>query len=532
MTGVLDQVFSEQPALADDNSQAMDDAQQAYALAGMDNTGPVYRDVEPGGGGALSAAAKNAMDTADAMRHSVSQGYAGIEAQQQKQANALRDAIRTARERLLARPPSTSQVWFNIAKALGTPTQTGGFGEGLGNVSGALGEGAQYLQKEREQRENALGAYDTQLAQYGNEPDAIDNNLLKTKLDYLRLQMQQAGALDVAATRNGGRSGGVNTSPIAKLAAEESDPSLSPEQRDAAHRMKEKMLRPPRDPNAAVPLTPDDLKVADRVAKYGMSPQMAMSRIGSEKRVAFFNAVLDANPKWNDVNWKPFQQAMDEMASSKVQNSGGRLAAWGALLPHMELMQDLTAALQNGDATWINRAKNAVGNAFGKPAPSSLKTAVELWAPEIERAISSAQGSAEDRAQLKSLMDGSRNLKSTAAQIAVMRQMVGSKVDNILSGFYGEIPPEIRDEYAGFAEKKLSKESRRLIKKYNMLPDYLWDQGDLGTPTGKTPPGGKAAATKGSVPFFSPVVGAAPAAATPTGAKVQGVSPKAASYLD
>lgn len=55
-------------------------------------------------------------------------------------AEKSRTILSAARERILANQFPSSMQWFNLAAALGRPTQTGQFGEELGSAAGSLGE--------------------------------------------------------------------------------------------------------------------------------------------------------------------------------------------------------------------------------------------------------------------------------------------------------------------------------------------------------------------------------------------------------
>jgi hypothetical protein len=71
---------------------------------------------------------------------------------------AGRDALRNRRV-----GPSDSEKWFAIAAALGKPTRTGSFGEGLSNLNEALLEQNAARRKEREAQEALLEKYGLQI---------------------------------------------------------------------------------------------------------------------------------------------------------------------------------------------------------------------------------------------------------------------------------------------------------------------------------------------------------------------------------
>jgi hypothetical protein len=248
-----------------------------------------------------------------------------------------------------------------------------------------------------------------------------------------------------------------------------------------------------------VQLTTADQGNVDSVAHYKMDPALVLGRMSNEKRQEFLYQVQLANPKWNPANYKPMQLALSQITSGLPTAPGGQLRSFGTIMGHTQLIRELADALNNKAAPKIvNRIKNEIADQMNQPGPVDLTTAVTIWGPEMLKAIGTGQSDVELQKKLQELISMSRSPKVIHSQIdKVLMPMLSSKVGNLMTGFYSSLPDEMaQGDYKGYAERKLSKEARGLIMRSGMLPDYQWDQGDLGDdythgtiirPSGSTP---------------------------------------------
>lgn len=100
------------------------------------------------------------------------------------QSAQLQQALRAARERLLAQEYNPREPFLAAAQAFGTPTRTGHFGETIGNVMGAIREPLQRRDEFRRNRDEKLLELDTQMA-------AANNPALQAQLQLQQMKRQQ-----------------------------------------------------------------------------------------------------------------------------------------------------------------------------------------------------------------------------------------------------------------------------------------------------------------------------------------------------
>lgn len=113
-------------------------------------------------------------------------------------AEQSRQALKEARERLLADKFDPRQKWLAAAQAFGAPTRTGQFGETLGSVAGALrGPLAEEAEFNRQRDQGVLGI-DQQLA-------GVDENLLMNEFKLAQLRRQQMTDLGQEALKTLGK---------------------------------------------------------------------------------------------------------------------------------------------------------------------------------------------------------------------------------------------------------------------------------------------------------------------------------------
>lgn len=107
----------------------------------------------------------------------------------EKNTQAAQEALRAAREKLMARRYNPADRWFALSAALGTPTKTGSAFESIGNSARAL-QGASARKDEWEDKRDAQGL------SYQEQIEALQNKLLMAKL--AGLTATRKGDVDLA----------------------------------------------------------------------------------------------------------------------------------------------------------------------------------------------------------------------------------------------------------------------------------------------------------------------------------------------
>ena len=116
-------------------------------------------------------------------------------------------------------------------------------------------------------------------------------------------------------------------------------------------------------------------------------------------------------------------------ASQKVVNdftdpsgrAGGALVAINTAVKHVGALDPLIDAMQSGNVTRINQAKQAYEKATGVPAPTNYQTLANMAVGEINKAVTANGGDANERAAIAAPLDpaGGPAVLKGAVQTAV-----------------------------------------------------------------------------------------------------------------
>jgi len=117
----------------------------------------------------------------------------------QETAEQSREALRSARERILSQKYDPRQKWLAAAAAFGSSTQTGQFGETLGSVAGALQAPYAAEQKFKREQESQLLGLDQALV--GVDESLIGNELQLYKLKEAQQSRYQEKSMALALVR-------------------------------------------------------------------------------------------------------------------------------------------------------------------------------------------------------------------------------------------------------------------------------------------------------------------------------------------
>lgn len=119
---------------------------------------------------------------------------------QKIQANAdkARAAIRSARESIASKKYGNSEAWLAAAAGFGAPTRTGSFGETAGNVASNLIEP---IRKKREFNQ----ARDKSLLDLDIADTNVDDDMLKSNLEFLKIKQQSRARMETEALKQMGK---------------------------------------------------------------------------------------------------------------------------------------------------------------------------------------------------------------------------------------------------------------------------------------------------------------------------------------
>lgn len=136
-------------------------------------------------------------------------------------AETARNALIKARQKLAAQEYGRGEEWLAAAAGFGSPTQTGSFGETLGNVAGNL------IEPRRKRREFEQGR-DKQLLELDLGLAGVDESVLAAQLELMKLKQDRDTRMSTEALKILGRRVGAQQE-IPKKAREAVDKAYAPD---------------------------------------------------------------------------------------------------------------------------------------------------------------------------------------------------------------------------------------------------------------------------------------------------------------
>lgn len=219
--------------------------------------------------------------------------------------------------------------------------------------------------------------------------------------------------------------------------------------------------------------------LAQRIATYKQAPlgQFAMNRPWGQ---ATMDKVAELNPDYDAAQYPARAAAVRSFAPGGKDSAN--IESANTALNHLDTAKKLALALNNKDWRTFNSIANKIAGEFGAPAPTTLKAAMVMIAPEVVKAVSGAGGTGEERTHAAEALSGggSYSPKQVLDGIAATQELFagrlaekkrsyerGTKLNNFEEEF---LSPAARDILSGGKkEEKASKHPQDidlLLNKY------------------------------------------------------------------
>jgi hypothetical protein len=142
--------------------------------------------------------------------------------------------------------------------------------------------------------------------------------------------------------------------------------------------------------------------LAQRIASY-KQPGLGQFALNKPWGQATMDRVAELNPTYDAAVYPARAAAVRSFSSGK---DGAAVESANTALNHLDTLRELALAQKNGDTRLFNRIANRMSSEFGGAAPTNLKAAVMMAAPEVVKAVSGAGGTGEDRAHAAEALSG------------------------------------------------------------------------------------------------------------------------------
>jgi hypothetical protein len=148
------------------------------------------------------------------------------------------------------------------------------------------------------------------------------------------------------------------------------------------------------------------------------------NRVNS-KTAAIFAAAEIKNPG-TDFSRISSDVARDRRTNTEfaVGKSGAAVRSFNVGLAHLDTLQQLANALDNGDYPAMNRVYNAIASQTGKAAPTNFGAAKKIVGDELVKAIVGAGGGVHDREEVAKKIDAANSPAQLKGAIQTVQELM------------------------------------------------------------------------------------------------------------
>lgn len=172
-------------------------------------------------------------------------------------------------------------------------------------------------------------------------------------------------------------------------------------------------------------------RIAHLIATYQMAPLSSFA-MGKPSGQAIMAAVAAENPSYNANNFTEYQKGFKDFGTGK---QGSQVKSFGVAMSHLNTLDSLGDALDNGNVQAINKASNAVKSWFGGPAPTSFNAAKDVVSQEIIKAVTGAAGALGDRESAQKTLDAANSPAQLKAVIQTYKQLMAGQLQGLQRQF-------------------------------------------------------------------------------------------------
>lgn len=139
--------------------------------------------------------------------------------------------------------------------------------------------------------------------------------------------------------------------------------------------------------------------------------------------------VTEINPDYDSTTMAAKRKAAGDFASGSL---GSALRSVSTANMHLEQLSGMVDALDNGDYTLINKARNAYQAATGKTAPTDFDGIKQVVGQEVVKAVVANGGSAGEREEAATSFSNARSKEQLKSLMGKYRMVMQAQADNLM----------------------------------------------------------------------------------------------------
>jgi len=167
-------------------------------------------------------------------------------------------------------------------------------------------------------------------------------------------------------------------------------------------------------------------KSAQAIANYQMAPPTGASRSPAAMRL--MARVMELNPDYDANQFQSRRKAESDFSTGK---QGQAVKSFNVALSHLDVLQQASDALKNGNVRAFNQLSQTVATATGNPAPTDFNAIKHIVGDEIVKAVVGAGGGVADRENAAKTVDAANSPAQLAGVINRYKQLMKGQLDGL-----------------------------------------------------------------------------------------------------
>lgn len=138
--------------------------------------------------------------------------------------------------------------------------------------------------------------------------------------------------------------------------------------------------------------------------------------------------VLQINPQYNAADFNSNQTGLKQFTSGKLGNS---VRSFNVSISHLNTLEKLSDALNNGDVQAVNKIGNYLSTQTGAPAPTDFNAAKKIVGDEIVKAIVGAGGALADREEAAKTVSAANSPAQLKGVINTYKELMNGQLKGL-----------------------------------------------------------------------------------------------------
>lgn len=172
------------------------------------------------------------------------------------------------------------------------------------------------------------------------------------------------------------------------------------------------------------------VKMGDKNA-FGAMGRNPAAQTAAQNMISQVGRELGLKPEQISSNQQTFQAGTKAVQAFDTGKQGDTTRSLNVSVAHLNTLKDLGTALNNGDITLINAARQKFAEAFGVPAPTNFDAARAIVADEVAKGVIGGQTAQADREALAASLKRERSPQAINGAIGTFQNLLAGQLHGL-----------------------------------------------------------------------------------------------------